>query len=80
MGVDRPRVSRFILDVVDKQIREDSPPQTREALERLTAQGIGDEDARHLIGSAVAAEMRAVVAEGRPFSKERFLSLLNDLP
>lgn len=76
----KPRASRFILDVVEKQLQEGEPPQTRETLERLIGQGFSDEDARHLIGSAVAAEMRAVVSEGRPFSKERFLSLLSDLP
>lgn len=80
MDGDKPRASRFILEVVEKQLREGEPPQTRETLERLTGQGFSDEDARHLIGAAVAAEMRSVVSEGRSFSKERFLSLLGDLP
>lgn len=68
------------MEVVEKQLREDSPPQTRETLERLTGQGFSNEDARHLIGSAIAAEMRDVVSQGRPFSKERFLSLMSNLP
>ncbi|MRR57110.1 MAG: hypothetical protein EG824_02690 [Deltaproteobacteria bacterium] len=75
-----PRVSRFILDVVEKQLNEATPPQTRETLERLMGQGFSEEDARHLIGTAVVAEMRSVVSECRSFSEERFLALLQDLP
>jgi hypothetical protein len=73
-------VSKFILDVVEKQLRSDTPPQTRVTLERLVAQGFSKEEAKHLIGSAVVIEMRAVVEESRAFSRERFVSLLEDLP
>jgi len=80
MGADVPRVSRFILQVVEKQIREGAPPQTRETLARLVGEGYSEDEARQLIGAVVAAEMRAVVEEGRTFSEERFLALLRDLP
>jgi hypothetical protein len=80
MDGKKPRVSKLVLDVVAKQLREGIPPQTRETYERLMGQGFGEEDAMHLIGSAVVAEMRSVVAEGRPFSEERFLALLRELP
>jgi hypothetical protein len=74
------RVSEFILKVVEKQLEENAPPQTRETLQRLAGLGFGEEDAKHLIGSAIAEEMRSVVSEGRPFKEERFLSLLKRLP
>lgn len=80
MGADIPRVSRFILEVVEKQLREGVPPQTRETLERLKAEGFSEVEARQLIGSAISSEMRAVVAEGRKFSEERFLAMLRELP
>jgi len=73
-------VSKFILDVVEKQVQSDTPPQTRETLDRLVAQGFSNEEAKHLIGSVVVMEMRAVVEESRAFSRERFVSLLEDLP
>jgi hypothetical protein len=74
------RVSRLILEVVEKQLEANTPPQTRETLERLVGLGFGGEDAKHLIGSAIVAEMRSVVSEGRPFKEERFLALLKRLP
>lgn len=80
MDGNKPRVSRFILDVVEKQLRDGTPPQTRETLERLMGQGFSEEDARHLIGAAMAAEMRTVVSESRSFSEMRFLALMKDLP
>lgn len=74
------RVSSFILHVVEKQLETSTPPQTRETLQRLVELGFGEEDAKHLIGSAIAAEMRSVVSEGRPFKEESFVSLLKRLP
>ncbi|HOI18051.1 MAG TPA: hypothetical protein PK036_17065 [Geobacteraceae bacterium] len=80
MGEQSVRVSEYILRVVEKQLETNAPPQTRETLERLVGLGFGVEDAKHLIGSAIAAEMRSVVSESRPFNEERFLALLRGLP
>lgn len=74
------RVNRLILEVVTNQLDANKPPQTRETFERLVGRGFAEEDAKHLIGSAVVSEMRAVVAEGRPFKEERYLELLKNLP
>jgi len=74
------RVNTLILEVVKNQLEADNPPQTRETFERLVGQGFAEEDAKHLIGTAVVAEMRAVVAESRPFNEKRYLELLKDLP
>jgi hypothetical protein len=74
------RVNKLILEVVEKQLKENTPRQTRETLERLQHLGFSEDDAKHLIGSAMVAEMRAVVGEGRSFSEERYLALLHRLP
>ncbi len=74
------RVSMLILEVVTNQLNTGKPSQARETFQRLVGLGYGEEDAKHLIGSAVVAEMRAVVAEGRPFREERYLELLKNLP
>lgn len=80
MSEQKPRVNKLILEVVENQLKSSKPVQTRETLDRLMAQGFSEEDARHLIGSAIVAEMRAVVSEGRKFQEERLISLLQDLP
>jgi len=80
MSEKKPRVNKLILEVVEKQLASCTPVQTRETLDRLMVQGFSEEDAKHLIGSAIVAEMRSVVSEGRPFQEKRFVSLLQNLP
>lgn len=80
MSDKKVRVSRLIIDVVEKQLASCNPVQTKETLERLLSEGFSEEDAKHLIGSAMVVEMRSVVSDGRPFKEERYLSLLKDLP
>lgn len=80
MSEKKPRVNKLILEVVEKQLDSCTPVQTRETLDRLMMQGFSEEDAKHLIGSAIVAEMRSVVSEGRPFQEKRFVSLLLNLP
>ncbi|RQW83129.1 MAG: hypothetical protein EHM79_16915 [Geobacter sp.] len=80
MSEKKPRVNKLILEVVEKQLDSCTPVQTRETLDRLMMQGFSEEDAKHLIGLAIVAEMRSVVSEGRPFQEKRFVSLLQNLP
>lgn len=80
MGTPSVRSSKFVLQVVEQQLASGTPPETMETLVRLRGLGYSDEDARHLIGAAMAVEMRSVVAESRTFDPERYCSLLQNLP
>jgi hypothetical protein len=80
MSEKKPRVNKLILDVVEKQLESCRPAQTRETFDRLMVEGFSEEDAKHLIGSAIVVEMRSVVIEGRTFQEDRLISLLQDLP
>ncbi len=74
------RVGKAIRDVVDTQLRENNPPETRETYERLRAEGYSDEEARELIGAIVTIEIYEVMKYQRPFDREKFVSRLRDLP
>jgi hypothetical protein len=80
MSEKKVRVSKLILDVVERQLVSGKPVQTKETLDRLMSEGFSEEDAKHLIGSAMVVEMHSVVSDGRPFQEKRYLSLLQDLP
>lgn len=80
MSEKKVRVSKLILDVVEKQLASCKPALAQETLDRLISEGFSEEDAKHLIGSAMVVEMHSVVSDGRPFKEERYLSLLQDLP
>jgi hypothetical protein len=75
-----PRVSKIVLQVVENQLKDNQPAEARQALERLTSAGFSEEESKHLIGSAIAAEMRAVVQTSKPFNAERYVELLGKLP
>jgi len=46
MKKTNPRLKRAFLDIVDKQLEANDPPQTRETFERLKAEGISQSDAK----------------------------------
>ena len=71
---------RTILEAVDNQLREDDPPETRQTLERLMAEGHSREEAITLIGQALSVEIYEVMKSGLPYNQERYLMALGSLP
>ena len=55
------------MDIVDNQLRDNTPPETRQTLARLVADGHTLEDARRLIGCVVSTEIYDIVTRHRPF-------------
>lgn len=74
-----PHLKAAILEVVENQIREDNPPETRQTLERLLAAGYSRQQAVEMIGSAVVEEIWAVLHDNKPFDRERFVAVLEKL-
>ncbi len=66
--------------MVDQQLRDNSPPETRHTFERLVALGYAPEDARRLIGNVVAQEIFAVMQRGEVYSEQRYIMALHGLP
>jgi len=75
-----PRLKATILEVVENQLRDGDPPETRETLVRLMREGHSEADARVMLGQAVAVEMYCVLKEKKPFNRERFVRNLQNLP
>jgi SOS response regulatory protein OraA/RecX len=55
-----PRLQKAILEVVENQIRENNPPETKRTLDRLLKKGYSKDDAMKLIGRAVLGEIYKV--------------------
>jgi hypothetical protein len=75
-----PRVNSLIMQVVENQLRDNKPPETAQTLGRLMDEGLAADVAKHLIGSALVAEMYHVLKSSTPFNPERFIALLHKLP
>ena len=79
-NTENERLRAAILEVINNQIRDNNPPETRQALIRLQEQGLSDEETLKLIGYVVASEVFSVLKENRQYDKEKYITALNNLP
>ena len=75
-----PHLRAAFLEVVDNQLRDNNPPETKETLERLKAEGHSAEDAKLLIAQAVAVEAYMIMKTKTSFNRDRFVRNLMALP
>lgn len=75
-----PHMKAIILEVVENQMRDNDPPETRKTYDRLIREGHSDEDAKRLIGSVVASEIFDILKKKEEFNHERYVKALNNLP
>jgi hypothetical protein len=75
-----PRLKAVILEIVDNQLRENTPPETGQAYGRLLADGYTDQEARELIGAAMISEIYEILKYKRPYNQKRYLKALRRLP
>lgn len=75
-----PNLSASLLDVVDNQLREGNPPETRQTYNRLVASGYSEKDARQLIGQVVLSEIFNVMKRQESYNEARFIEALKRLP
>ena len=75
-----PALTAAILEVVDTQLRQNTPPETRQTFERLVTSGYAPEDARRLIGNVVAQEIFHVLQRREVSNEQRYVAALHGLP
>jgi len=75
-----PALGAAIMEVVNTQLREGTPPETRQTLDRLLADGHSEEEARRLIACAVTSEIFDVLTHKQPYDEARYVAALHRLP
>lgn len=75
-----PHLRRALLEVVDNQLRDGTPPETRATLERLMAERFTREQARELIACVVSTEIFDVLKSKQPYQEARYVAGLRALP
>ena len=75
-----PQLAAAVFEIVDKQLRDGDPPETRQTLERLVGAGHTPEGARQLIGHVVLREIFDVMTSGQRYDQARFVAALRRLP
>src|SRR5689334_12950185 len=74
-----PYLKATILEVVENQLRENNPPETRQTFERLLAAGYSRQRAVEMIGAALVEEIWTILHEKKQFDHARFVGLLEKL-
>lgn len=74
-----PRLKAMILEIVENQLSDDKPPETRQTLERLTNAGHSRQEAVELIGSVVVEEIWKALKLNKPYDQRRYVAGLNKL-
>jgi hypothetical protein len=75
-----PHLQAAIVEVVENQLRNNDPPQTKQTFKRLIEAGHSEKDAKRLIACVVSAEIFDVLKRNEPFNLDRFVKGLNKLP
>ena len=78
--MDNRKLKAVVLKVVDNQLRDLNPPETKQTYDRLRALGYSRAQARKLIGIVVAAEVFHVMTRKELFHYSRFAAALKKLP
>ena len=79
MSEYNPRLKRLVLEVVDNQVRDNNPPETKATLERLMKNGHSRKESREMIGAAVATQIWEIMAQGAEFDEEKYSAELRKL-
>ncbi|MEK9162669.1 MAG: DUF1841 family protein [Chloroflexota bacterium] len=69
-----------MLEVVENQLRDNTPPETKQTLQRLIKEGHSEEEAKRLIATVVASEIFEVLKQQRPYDQARYIAALQRLP
>jgi hypothetical protein len=73
-------LNQAIMEVVENQLHDGNPPETKKTFERLLEKGIKEQEAKRLIACVVVSEIYDVLKQQQPYNHERFVKALNQLP
>lgn len=77
---ENQRLRSAILEVINNQIRNNNPPETKQTLIRLQGEGFTEQEALKLIGCVVASVVFRVLRENHPYDEELYRAALIALP
>lgn len=77
---DQEALLSMITDVINNQIRDGTPPETKRTYDRLLAEGNSEDEVMTFIGHIVFLEIFSVLNEGKTYDEERYVAALRRLP
>lgn len=77
---DPERARAAFFEVIENQIRNNDPPETRQTLDRLVGSGHSRAEARRLIACVLAIELFDIMKSEKPYDNARYVANLKRLP
>ena len=74
------KLNATIFEVLDSQIKDNNPPETKQTFDRLISEGESKDEARRLVACVIASEIFEVLKKQEMFNLERFVKALDALP
>ena len=69
-----------IFEIIDNQIREEKPRETKQTFDRLLKSGYSNTDTKKCIGQCVPVELFNIMNQQQPFDEKRYVQNLMKLP
>ncbi len=73
------RLKALILEVVDNQMRDNDPPETKATFERLVSSGHSEKEAKEMIASIVVNYIYGIMHDGKTFNVKKYVKDLKAL-
>jgi hypothetical protein len=80
MQDQRELLRSAIFETIENQLKNNDPPEAKETLVRLMAEGYSEQDAKDLIGCIISREIFEILKHHKPFDLGRYLTGLRRLP
>ncbi len=69
-----------IEEILQAQLSENRPEETKDTIDRLIKEGWSDKNARNLVSQCILVELFDMNKNKKPFDMKRYLSNLSKLP
>lgn len=78
--MSKEQTRKMFLEVVNTQIRDNNPPETKQTLDRLISEGFSEKEAKQLIAVVAVSEIYTIQKNKEEFDLARYIAALNRLP
>ena len=80
MSGNNERANAAFLDVVNNQIKDNDPPETKKTYKRLLSKGYSDQEARELIATVVSSMVFNMLKQEKEYDEQQYIKDLRRLP
>lgn len=77
---DSEAVRAAVFEIIENQIRDGTPPETKETYDRLIAARHSHEETMKLLGCVIGIEISDTLNQKQLFDEDRYVAALHALP